>query len=1074
LARKEPSRRPGYSVLIEQGYRESWTLYQQSLEVSSARRPQWDWIILTAADEHQAHAFELQIAQRRKAGLLPPATQVIVIADPAGKRIGSGGATIHALAQLARKRTAARRGVRDFSILVAGLRVLLLHSGGESRRLPHCSAFGKVFARVPHELPDGRPSTLFDEFLVSLSGVPYRMHEGVLVASGDVLLLFDHSQLNLSRQGVVGVAAGAPAETGSRHGVYIADPRDGVVRQLLHKASVAELKAAGAMDDEGKVAIDSGLVWMDPAVIARMLEVFGLGSGLEFDDGSLYAKVVKERTALNFYGDLLVPLAAEAEREAYLSDNGEDPAPPALAAVRERVWEGLRNIPFHLQTLAPAEFVHFNTTTEYLSAVTDGLTAYRSLDWTTPVASFVELEGGPVRSVIQGSSVPHLKGAATCRSVVENCSLTGRIELADSCLLSHVWSERDLALEPHTVIHQLPVMASDDGRPRGFVTRIYGERDNPKLAVDDPAATFLGRPWAQWLAAAEVVADDLWEEAENGGRTLWQARLYPISKSREESLALVLWMLHPEQTDPKLRRTWLAAPRMSMAESAGRADMIEIIANLQQLDDLVRVQRYFALIKAERPSREAMALLGDRAADVRRRAYGAADLLARENSLILDVRGYKYLADALHAQGADRACLRDAQRFEDRAFESLSEAIRHSTPWAGDAPKKRPGGAPARAGADVQAAARIDFAGGWSDTPPFSIEYGGAVLNAAIRLHGTLPIRVACEPLDRPVLVLESRDLGVSREYTQAADILAYDDPSDPLALHKAAVVLQGLVSHREGRRGREPLARTLGRLLGGGLRVTTSVNVPAGSGLGTSSILAGALLAGLRRVLGRPVDQAAIYDEVLCLEQMLTTGGGWQDQVGGMFGGIKLATTKPGLPQRPAIDPVRVKPKIAEEFARRFVLLYTGQRRLAKGILRAVMGRFMSRDPEALEILTHIRDIAREQRKALARGDLDEMGRLLAEHWELNKRLDPGMTNLFIDHLFKVCAPFSCGAKLAGAGGGGFMMIMARDDKAPRRLAEAVREAFPKTDIAPWPCEIAEPALEITERTKSKRGNTG
>ena len=88
-------------------------------------------------------------------------------------------------------------------------RVLIIHSGGDSKRLPHCSAMGKLFARVPRRLPDGRASTVFDEFLISLSGLAAELPPGVLVASGDVLLVFDHLQLAFQRGGVIGVAAAA-------------------------------------------------------------------------------------------------------------------------------------------------------------------------------------------------------------------------------------------------------------------------------------------------------------------------------------------------------------------------------------------------------------------------------------------------------------------------------------------------------------------------------------------------------------------------------------------------------------------------------------------------------------------------------------------------------------------------------------------------------------------------------------------------------------------------------------------------------------------------------------------------
>jgi len=128
------------------------------------------------------------------------------VPDPGGRRIGSGRATLAGLAE-----------ARDSQ------RTLIIHSGGDSKRLPHCSAPGKLFARVPRTLPDGRASTVFDEFLISLAGLAELLPPGALVASGDVLLVFDHLQLTFARPGVAGVAAATPVEMGLKHGVYVTD-----------------------------------------------------------------------------------------------------------------------------------------------------------------------------------------------------------------------------------------------------------------------------------------------------------------------------------------------------------------------------------------------------------------------------------------------------------------------------------------------------------------------------------------------------------------------------------------------------------------------------------------------------------------------------------------------------------------------------------------------------------------------------------------------------------------------------------------------------------------------------------
>ena len=115
---------------------------------------------------------------------------------------------------------------------------------------------------------------------------------------------------------------------------------------------------------------------------------------------------------------------------------------------------------------------------------------------------------------------------------------------------------------------------------------------------------------------------------------------------------------------------------------------------------------------------------------------------------------------------------------------------------------------------------------------------------------------------------------------------------------------------------------------------------------------------------------------------------------------------------------------------------MYTGQRRSAKGILRTIMGRYMSRDPVVVGILREIQDIALAMRDALLDGDLDTFGELMTRHWEANKVMDPGSTNPFIDRLFEQFQPYIVGGKLVGAGGGGFAEVIAKDGEAVGELA--------------------------------------
>ncbi|MFW5798732.1 MAG: fucose pyrophosphorylase domain-containing protein, partial [Planctomycetota bacterium] len=204
-------------TILQDGYKRNWETYIR--ELTSTRSTKWDLVILTASNTRQRQAYELQLAHRRRSGLLPRGTDFMVLEDPDGRRIGSGGATLAALSAAARAFMFRSRKPVHRRNPFRGRRLLVIHSGGDSKRLPQYSAFGKLFARVPHQLPDSRCSSLFDEFLVSLCGLPPLMSEGALVVSGDVLLLFDHTQLDFSRQGVVGVGMKVEPEVASHHGV---------------------------------------------------------------------------------------------------------------------------------------------------------------------------------------------------------------------------------------------------------------------------------------------------------------------------------------------------------------------------------------------------------------------------------------------------------------------------------------------------------------------------------------------------------------------------------------------------------------------------------------------------------------------------------------------------------------------------------------------------------------------------------------------------------------------------------------------------------------------------------------
>ena len=243
---------------------------------------------------------------------------------------------------------------------------------------------------------------------------------------------------------------------------------------------------------------------------------------------------------------------------------------------------------------------------------------------------------------------------------------------------------------------------------------------------------------------------------------------------------------------------------------------------------------------------------------------------------------------------------------------------------------------------------------------------------------------------------------------------------------------------------------------LGGGLYLSTAVmGIPRGSGLGTSSILAGACVKAIFAYIGKEVTENELYTHVLCMEQLMSTGGGWQDQVGGLTDGIKMATTKPGLLQEIQVEHLNLPEKAARELKERFVLIYTGQRRLARNLLREVVGGYIGSNPNSLEVLYEIQRVAVLMKFELEKGNVDGFAELLERHWELSRRLDAGSTNTCIDQIFLSCGDLLSARMICGAGGGGFLQAVLKKGRTKEELRARIRSVFQDSGVDVWDCEL-------------------
>ncbi len=307
--------------------------------------------------------------------------------------------------------------------------------------------------------------------------------------------------------------------------------------------------------------------------------------------------------------------------------------------------------------------------------------------------------------------------------------------------------------------------------------------------------------------------------------------------------------------------------------------------------------------------------------------------------------------------------------------------------------------------ARATAPVRLDFAGGWTDVPPFSAREGGLVVGAAIQLRAEAEV----VPGGRG-LRLVADDLG------QTVELASHDELSSDCGL---------------------PLLRAALRLAppSGPLTLRTHCEAPAGSGLGSSGAIDVALAAALAAAHGASPTPREIADAACRLEaEEAKIPGGRQDQFAAAYGGfILLRFRDPEV----EVIPLRLSDAFTSELARRTILCYTGASRFSGGTIARVMQAYERGEPSVVGALQGIRCLAEQMVEALQREDLAGVGALMAENWRGQQSLDAGMCTPVMAQLDAALRKAGAlGGKAAGSGAGGCMFFIAGDDIGAARRA--------------------------------------
>jgi len=296
---------------------------------------------------------------------------------------------------------------------------------------------------------------------------------------------------------------------------------------------------------------------------------------------------------------------------------------------------------------------------------------------------------------------------------------------------------------------------------------------------------------------------------------------------------------------------------------------------------------------------------------------------------------------------------------------------------------------------------RIGLAGGGTDVSPFSEMFGGAILNATINYYAYASIT----PRDDGRIIIHAADKKQRLEYEPTKHI---DVSSGDLLLQKGVYnrIIRDFVN--------EPL----------GLELITSVDAPAGSGLGSSSTLVVAIIGAFVEWLELPLGEYDIARLAYSIEREdLAMAGGKQDQYAATFGGFNFMEFFEN--EKVIVNPLRIKQEILQEVEFHLLLFYTQTSRESAKIIEEQQANVLSKRKESLEATKNLKEGAFMMKEALLKGELTKIGEILNHGWHHKKQMAKGITNPLIDKIYNTAMEAGAsGGKISGAGGGGYMFF--------------------------------------------------
>ncbi|MFW5901080.1 MAG: bifunctional fucokinase/fucose-1-phosphate guanylyltransferase [bacterium] len=926
-----------------------------------------------------------------------------VASDPQGKNAGSGGGTAHILTACWKSESN-----NDFTNWLGKEDRIIIHGGGQSRRLPAYAPVGKILTPLPvFRWSRGQQlhQKLMDLQLSLLTKIIEKSPSclNTLIASGDVLLLNEAILPKIPEADIVCVGLWTEPNQAKNHGVFFME-RNNTDRLAFMLQKPDNEKIKGLMKDYDFL-MDAGVWLLSDRAVHTLMTKSGWNNGKQMFSGNT-------PDFLDLYGDFGLKMGTRpAEKDKEIND-----------------------LDVAVLVLNEAEFYHFGKSRELIDSCV--MLQNRILDQREILHRRIK----PHPSIFTLNTLTHINFNKENRNIwIENSHIGQNWKLRKNHIITGI-PENDWHLDLPSGIC-LDIIPVQSGK---YCLRPYGFSDIFRGGVKNGTTRWQGKALKKWFEKRNLDINTVLHE----NKDIQDAQLFPVLEKPELTENFIQWMIRDAPDHPAEAKKYINAPKLSASD----------ILNQTNLKRLYEQRHHFTreIIPALARNHENSIFYQLDLKDLANH-YLEADLPLPDEpdgkaSGMNQIHDKMFRSKVLEYRG------KDCSTQEQKAFEFLKDLMVDSEITQLVRPQL-----------DLisdqivwgRSPVRIDIAGGWTDTPPYCLINGGKVINFALNMNGQPPLQCFVKRGKRYSIVFRSIDLGIEEEVTTYEELNNFRDVGSAFAISKAALVLAGF-SPAFCQKKYASLTEQL-KDFGGGLEINTVAAVPKGSGLGTSSILAATILGTIADACNLGWDKVELGRKTLVLEQLLTTGGGWQDQFGGLLHGVKLIETAPGFEQNPVMKWLPDHLFHHTGLKSRMMIYYTGITRVAKNILAEIVRGMFLNEGRVLGILKDMQYHVHEAFETIQRGNYEDLGRILEESWRLNQQLDEGTNPPEIQKLLDKIDPWLSGKKLAGAGGGGFLFMVARNEDAAQKVKEMLKQNPPNSRARFVDFDLSDSGLRVT-----------